>query len=171
MSNSYCLPGKAGGLPTGFILTGASRGMGLAMAEQLLAQQNHLLCISRHANPSLASVAEQRNCPLAQWTLDLSQPEPAWPTVPAFARWHRGSSTPTCKCNCAAPIAPIFRISPDLPSSSPQGNSALPVTPPSVSWPGWPGPTSASKRSPMCATVLEPRRNTIKIQDTSVIIC
>jgi NAD(P)-dependent dehydrogenase (short-subunit alcohol dehydrogenase family) len=55
-----------------FILTGASRGMGLAMAEQLLAQQNHLLCISRHANPSLASVAEQRNCPLAQWTLDLS---------------------------------------------------------------------------------------------------
>ncbi|MGB4582887.1 MAG: SDR family NAD(P)-dependent oxidoreductase [Rhodoferax sp.] len=60
-----------------FILTGASRGMGLAMAEQLLAQQNHLLCISRHANPSLASVAAQRNCPLAQWTLDLSQPEPA----------------------------------------------------------------------------------------------
>ena len=33
-----------------YILTGASRGMGLAMAEQLLLEENRLLCISRHKN-------------------------------------------------------------------------------------------------------------------------
>jgi len=35
-----------------YILTGASRGMGLAMAGQLLQPEHLLLCISRHANES-----------------------------------------------------------------------------------------------------------------------
>ena len=35
------------------ILTGASRGMGLAMAEQLLAAGHDLLCISRKQNDAL----------------------------------------------------------------------------------------------------------------------
>lgn len=60
-----------------FILTGASRGMGLAMAEQLLAHENHLLCMSRHPEPSLDAVAAQKNCMLEQWALDLSQSEQA----------------------------------------------------------------------------------------------
>jgi NAD(P)-dependent dehydrogenase (short-subunit alcohol dehydrogenase family) len=51
--------------------------MGLAMAEQLLAPENHLLCISRLPEPSLASVAAQKNCPIEQWALDLSQSEQA----------------------------------------------------------------------------------------------
>ncbi|PKO61239.1 MAG: short-chain dehydrogenase [Betaproteobacteria bacterium HGW-Betaproteobacteria-18] len=60
-----------------YILTGASRGMGLAMAEQLLTQENRLLCISRHVNPALTSSAAQRACLLEQWALDLSATEQA----------------------------------------------------------------------------------------------
>jgi NAD(P)-dependent dehydrogenase (short-subunit alcohol dehydrogenase family) len=55
------------------ILTGASRGMGLAMAEQLLQPNNTLLCISRHANPALATLAEAQGATLIQWTEDLAQ--------------------------------------------------------------------------------------------------
>ncbi len=54
-----------------YILTGASRGMGLAMAEQLLAGKHTLLCISRNNNEALATHAGALGCTLAQWTLDL----------------------------------------------------------------------------------------------------
>ena len=54
------------------ILTGASRGMGLALAEQLLAPDATLLCISRHANPALAEHAALRQAILTQWTQDLA---------------------------------------------------------------------------------------------------
>ena len=54
------------------ILTGASRGMGLALAEQLLAPNATLLCISRHANPALADHAAQCGATLEQWTQDLA---------------------------------------------------------------------------------------------------
>ncbi|MBE0473516.1 SDR family NAD(P)-dependent oxidoreductase, partial [Rhodoferax sp.] len=60
-----------------YIITGASRGMGLAMAEQLLHPENRLLCISRHANPTLTLAANQRACLLEQWAMDLSATEPA----------------------------------------------------------------------------------------------
>lgn len=55
-----------------YILTGASRGMGLAMAEQLVQRGNALLCISRHANPNLAKAAQRADVPLTQWTHDLA---------------------------------------------------------------------------------------------------
>jgi len=49
------------------ILTGASRGMGLAMAHQLLHPGNTLLCISRTANPLLAREAANTGATLLQW--------------------------------------------------------------------------------------------------------
>jgi NAD(P)-dependent dehydrogenase (short-subunit alcohol dehydrogenase family) len=55
-----------------YILTGASRGMGLAMALQLLQKGNTLLCLSLHANPDLAVAAQAANIPLTQWTHDLA---------------------------------------------------------------------------------------------------
>jgi benzil reductase ((S)-benzoin forming) len=55
-----------------FILTGASRGMGLAMARQLLLPGNTLLCIARSANDTLAVQAKQAGVPLLQWTQDLA---------------------------------------------------------------------------------------------------
>ena len=54
------------------ILTGASRGMGLAIAMQLLAPGRTLLCLSRHKNEELASLATAQNATLIQWTEDLA---------------------------------------------------------------------------------------------------
>jgi benzil reductase ((S)-benzoin forming) len=55
-----------------YIITGASRGMGLALAEQLTASGNQLLCISRQANASLQARADKSTVALAQMQLDLS---------------------------------------------------------------------------------------------------
>ena len=54
-----------------YILTGASRGMGLAIAEQLLQAGNTLICISRNQQASLTAKAQQAGAHLAQWTHDL----------------------------------------------------------------------------------------------------
>ena len=58
-----------------YILTGASRGMGLAMAQQLLTTGNTLLCISRNASPELATRAQKSGQALMQWTHDLADTE------------------------------------------------------------------------------------------------
>lgn len=54
------------------ILTGASRGMGLAMAQQLLQADHTLVCISRRQNPELAARAHAAGATLEQWPLDLA---------------------------------------------------------------------------------------------------
>jgi NAD(P)-dependent dehydrogenase (short-subunit alcohol dehydrogenase family) len=59
-----------------YIITGASRGMGLCLAEQLLAPEHQLLCISRHQNPALAAMAVQKACSLTQWSIDLADAQP-----------------------------------------------------------------------------------------------
>lgn len=59
-----------------YILTGASRGMGLAMSEQLLVPDHQLLCISRHANQALASLACEKACLIEQWSCDLADAQP-----------------------------------------------------------------------------------------------
>jgi benzil reductase ((S)-benzoin forming) len=56
------------------ILTGASRGMGLAMAEQLLAAGHSLVCISRQTNPQLVA---RDGALLEQWQADLGDSHPA----------------------------------------------------------------------------------------------
>ena len=58
-----------------YILTGASRGMGAAIASQLLERSDtSLLCISRHASTALDAVAERSGARCEQWTADLAQP-------------------------------------------------------------------------------------------------
>lgn len=54
-----------------YILTGASRGMGLAMAQQLLRAEHLVLCISRHTNADLAQQAALSASPLVQLPFDL----------------------------------------------------------------------------------------------------
>lgn len=54
-----------------FILTGASRGMGLAMARQLLQPGHALVCMARHAQPQLADAVPD-GATLEQWTVNLS---------------------------------------------------------------------------------------------------
>jgi len=58
------------------ILTGASRGMGHAMAEQLLQPGAHLLCISRQTSADLATLAQGRGANLEQWSADLADASP-----------------------------------------------------------------------------------------------
>lgn len=54
-----------------YILTGASRGMGLAMAEQLLQPGHTLLCISRQTHAALEPMAKTVGATLTQWSQDL----------------------------------------------------------------------------------------------------
>ena len=55
-----------------YILTGASRGMGLAMAHALLARDHQIVCISRQRNTALADAAKAKGVQVQQWTLDLA---------------------------------------------------------------------------------------------------
>ena len=66
------------------ILTGASRGMGHAMAEQLLQSGAHLLCISRKTSPALTALAKARGAVLEQWSADLAD---AAPVAGRLATW------------------------------------------------------------------------------------
>lgn len=58
-----------------YILTGASRGMGRAMAEQLLQRGGvTLLGLSRGTDPALDALAGEEGSILLQWPTDLSDP-------------------------------------------------------------------------------------------------
>ena len=54
------------------IITGASRGLGAALAVQLLHPQAHVICISRSSNKRLPALATQSGATLEQWSLDLA---------------------------------------------------------------------------------------------------
>ena len=59
------------------ILTGASRGMGLAMAQQLLQAGHVLVAMSRSHSPALEQAAAQSGATLLQWSVDLAAPQAA----------------------------------------------------------------------------------------------
>jgi NAD(P)-dependent dehydrogenase (short-subunit alcohol dehydrogenase family) len=99
-----------------YILTGASRGMGLAMAQQLLAPGHTLLCISRQVNTELAAQAERAACALEQWPLDLAH------SLEAAAMLHQwlgrpglrpASATLINNAGMIPQIAPLSAIDPD----------------------------------------------------------
>jgi benzil reductase ((S)-benzoin forming) len=58
------------------ILTGASRGMGLAMASQLARRGDALLCLSRSDNSDLDALARTSGARCEQWRVDLAEPAP-----------------------------------------------------------------------------------------------
>ena len=57
-----------------YILTGASRGMGAAIAEQLLVPGHRLLGISRRSNAALTQRALEAAADCDQWEADLAEP-------------------------------------------------------------------------------------------------
>ena len=73
------------------ILTGASRGMGLAMARQLLRPGQLLLCLSRQVNPELEHEARAIGVHLEQWSQDLSDADEA---VERLERWLHSLHAP-----------------------------------------------------------------------------
>src|SRR5437588_2698621 len=66
------------------ILTGASRGMGLAMAEQLIDGGHDLLCISRKHNDALGVRATEKGVRCEQWPQDLVRADMAAMRVEAW---------------------------------------------------------------------------------------
>ena len=70
------------------VVTGASRGMGRAMAEQLLARPGHtLICISRGTSPELAASPVGEGSSQQQWAHDLSD---AGPAAAQLSHWLQG---------------------------------------------------------------------------------
>jgi benzil reductase ((S)-benzoin forming) len=73
-----------------FILTGASRGLGRAMAEQLLRGDRLLLTISRKPDRALEDAARTRGARLEQWALDLAHDIGVAARLEAWLRQHVG---------------------------------------------------------------------------------
>jgi benzil reductase ((S)-benzoin forming) len=94
-----------------FILTGASRGMGAAIADQLLAPGNQLLCLSRHINEPLATRAQAIGVVCEQWAVDLAVPSDAAAGVQAWlASLDPGRFASTTLINNAAALTRIGPI-------------------------------------------------------------
>jgi NAD(P)-dependent dehydrogenase (short-subunit alcohol dehydrogenase family) len=73
------------------VITGASRGMGLAIAGQLIAAGHDLLCISRKTNDALDELARDRGVHCEQWTQDLVRAAPA---AARLETWLRDKDEP-----------------------------------------------------------------------------
>ena len=99
------------------ILTGASRGMGLAMAQQLLRPGQQLLCISRHSHRELADQAAAQHVTLEQWAQDLGQTRT---TAERLRAWLQAqpvgqfvSATLINNAGVMPPLAPLSASAPD----------------------------------------------------------
>jgi len=100
------------------ILTGASRGMGLAMAQQLLKSGNTLICIARSTNPDLAAEAKAAGATLEQWQQDLSQGEQAAHQLQAWLQAQGPQAFASATLINNAGVIP--RIAPLSASANPQ---------------------------------------------------
>ena len=93
------------------ILTGASRGLGSAMAAQLLKPDAHLLCISRSSQPTLTELAQAKGATLEQWRMDLADATSVaqalrdWLT--AFGPQHFASATLINNAGVISALVPL----------------------------------------------------------------
>ncbi len=99
-----------------YILTGASRGMGAALAQQLILPGNSLLCISRQTNADLASLAEQQQVPLAQWQVDLQDATQAASDLQTWLKPQLAKADSITLINNAGVIPQIAPLS-DVPAA------------------------------------------------------
>ena len=98
------------------VLTGASRGLGLAMAQQLLAPDRLLLCLSRSIHPELQAQADALGAPLLQWSADLVDGEAV---AARLAQWldeqnqaEVGSATLINNAGVIPAVAPLEAVPP-----------------------------------------------------------
>lgn len=128
-----------------YILTGTSRGMGLALAQQLLQPGHTLICMARHTQPGLGA-SIPAGASLEQWSIDLSQPAPAaqrlhaWLSAQPAGRY--ASATLINNAGMIPPIAPLR----DTPASELQQSLLVGLAAPMVLTSafldrtrGWPG--------------------------------
>ena len=99
------------------IITGASRGLGQAIARELLADNRHLLTIARKPDPSLAEDARAASCRLEQWALDVGLDAgvgarlEVW--LGALARDRYSSVTLINNAGAIGPVGGVERTRPD----------------------------------------------------------
>ena len=75
-----------------WIVSGSSRGLGLAIAMQLLQSGQRVLGLARHTNPALQARATAQGADLTQWAIDLAAPVEA---ATRLRQWLQGQdSTP-----------------------------------------------------------------------------
>ena len=98
------------------VITGASRGLGLAMAQQLLAPDRLLLCLSRSTHPELQVQADALGAPLLQWSADLVDGEAV---AARLAQWlgeqnqaEVGSATLINNAGVIPAVAPLEAVPP-----------------------------------------------------------
>ena len=84
------------------ILTGASRGLGAAIAEQLLQRGAALLTMSRHPNQALDAKAAGTRASLEQWTSDLADGVSAAARLEAWLSRQKNSFSSVTLINNAA---------------------------------------------------------------------
>lgn len=99
-----------------YILTGTSRGLGLALARRLIAKEHVLLCIARHLSDEIDTLAASRDALVVQWALDLNE------TLEAAERLEEwlsdsepaglASATLINNAGMIPEIAPVERIDP-----------------------------------------------------------
>lgn len=93
------------------ILTGASRGLGRAMTEQLLAAGHVLLTLARHEAAELDAIARAQGAQLTQWAVDLADAASidarlrAW--LGSFAADHFASATLINNAGVIPAIVPL----------------------------------------------------------------
>ena len=100
------------------ILTGASRGMGLAMAHELAQPGARLLCISRKRNPELQAQADAAGAALEQWSADLAD---AAAVAAQLAEWLQACDpqrlVSATLINNAGAISPLLAVRDSDPSA------------------------------------------------------
>ena len=100
------------------ILTGASRGMGLAMAHELAQPGARLLCISRKRNPELQAQADAAGAVLEQWSADLTD---AAAVAAQLAEWLQACDpqrlVSATLINNAGAISPLLAVRDSDPSA------------------------------------------------------
>ncbi len=90
------------------VITGASRGMGLAIAKQLIAAQHHLICISRTTNAELGVLAKVAGVSLEQWSLDLADADQARDRLGAWLDSRRADEFETATLINNAAVLPTI---------------------------------------------------------------
>ncbi|MCU9613514.1 (S)-benzoin forming benzil reductase [Caldibacillus lycopersici] len=93
-----------------YIITGASKGIGLALSKLLLAEGNQLVCVARTINEELLSEAKEKNCPLTFLQADLSNTQDVELLMTKIRKELLEAPTSVALINNAGMIDPIGRV-------------------------------------------------------------
>lgn len=97
-----------------YFITGTSRGIGEAIAFELLAPENSLFCISRVGNDALRYAADDAGCDLGYHQVDLSRPFDILELVPLWLNQiNQATATSVTIIHNAGVLDPVGRVGGD----------------------------------------------------------